>query len=278
MVSVSFLIWRFLAPTSAVIQRAPQNKLNVTCLFDADVLLSSSNVIPQIEADEIYAGNTGAFAVALNLFSNEYFNESLSGEVNVPSYIYAEVKLVDLDDDHTIVQLEECWATRTENNSGLPTYPIVQSGCVAPPSGSEPADAKMLIRNYQPNFATFKLMSFVWTNFTDAEQFIYIHCDVTICQNSTGQCDSPTCPEKKRRSVDNNGHSQRLSAGPVHIVQTTDHLLLQDGAGDEDEANESAYNIFQLVMFVLLASVMIGAGYLIWGKLVQDRKAKEILL
>nr|CAB3268060.1 ZP domain-containing protein [Phallusia mammillata] len=279
-VSVSFLIWRFLAPSPAVIQRDVQNRLNVTCLFDSELLLSSSNVQSQAGSIETSAENTGNFDVALNLFSNQYFNESFPGEVTVPNYIFAEVKLdeISASNDDFIVQLEECWATRVENSSGLPNYPVVVSGCVAPPSGSEVAGAKMLIRNYESNSATFKLKSFVWTNFTDAEQFIYIHCDVTVCQNSTGECPGQTCGGKKRRSVDNNGRSQRLSAGPVRIVKTTKYLLVQDTPGDRDEAIEAADNIFQIVMFVLLAAAVMGAGYLVWSKITLNPTAKQIRL
>ncbi|CBY11894.1 unnamed protein product [Oikopleura dioica] len=74
-----------------------------------------------------------------------------------------------------------------------------------------------MFENGESNFAAFSLASFVFA--IEQESNVFFHCDIRVCDNSTGAC-VPECSGNKRRrreaeAGDNSGPISHLTMGPV---------------------------------------------------------------
>nr|XP_002129961.1 alpha-tectorin-like [Ciona intestinalis] len=91
-------------------------------------------------------------------------------------------------------------------------------------SQSCPADSYTTVtRNHNSSYTTFEFKSFIWTNVTLSSQQIYVHCEVTICdQNLNATCNTLNCaPSRRRRDASTNSYKV-ISAGPVLIATSID--------------------------------------------------------
>ena len=80
-------------------------------------------------------------------------------------------------------------------------------------------------KNGQGGMSRFSLESFMFNDNADAE--IYIHCDISLCDSDTEQCE-PLCDgsgnfqrRRRRRSAGQNGHGV-ASVGPFKVAKQVD--------------------------------------------------------
>jgi len=206
-----------------VITRKRTLMIDFGCDFALDHILTlEEGFSPTITNIEVDMGTEeGEFEVTMAVYTDDQFTDVMTGplELNVPDPIHVQIS----NDDLT-VQLEKCWATPTNDPADALQYPFIDGFC-GDDDEINTYESLVVHKNGQDGESRFSLESFMFNDNADAE--IYIHCDISLCDSDTEQCE-PLCDgsgnfqkRRRRRSAGQNGHGV-ASVGPFKVAKKVD--------------------------------------------------------
>ncbi|XP_065588395.1 zona pellucida sperm-binding protein 2-like [Cyrtonyx montezumae] len=139
--------------------------------------------------------------------------------------IFLEVQVLNRNDPNLYLQLDDCWATASEDPSSLPQWNIVVDGCEYDLDSYRtvlhPVGSGVSYPNYRQRLEV-KAFAFVSGDKT-LPSLVYFHCSILMCNRF--QLDSPLCmvrcprPPRSKRGSGMLGASSVVSLrGPVLLV------------------------------------------------------------
>nr|CAB3266890.1 alpha-tectorin-like [Phallusia mammillata] len=224
---------------SNVVQRFdPTVSFDFHCVFNRSLAVVSDNVQPNIAKDLVAMDpGHGQFDLTLDFFTSDHYNTSLVGSpptVEVLTFVFAQLSL-GVETNNVVLQAEYCWATLASSPEDPVSYPIIVDGCPADNTYDEPG-AILVTRNYQLNTVQFQFKAFVWANIPDRDQTMFVHCNTMVCdpRNEEGCTDLNCGSSRKRRNVPVGGKIQRVTYGPIMLINKGEDLCAEANGGCED--------------------------------------------
>ncbi|XP_078494631.1 ZP domain-containing protein-like [Ciona intestinalis] len=218
------------APTGGVvISRDTSTLFKFTCNYRREVVANMTHIRPIIgKVTGTPLSKNGAFSVVLGRYTDgQYTTVQTSPDILVPNRLFLKVKLDKSTSSSLIVQMLTCWATPSANSNDASKFYIIERGC---PS-FDPWDpmSNMVTQNYNSTCGKFSFLSFVWRLAAGAQQRIFVHCEIEVCENSkpNSQCTvKPNCTSGsntglngRRRRSEGSESKHLVSAGPFHMKQ-----------------------------------------------------------
>jgi len=207
------------------IARYEISEYQFSCVFER-FLYNETDADTPITPNVIHTTNVnddveGDFTFSIDL-TNEYYNETATGSVDVDDWIYVAVYLDTTGDSDVFVEFVNCWAHSEASGGGL-EYVFVQDGCAVNSTWDE-SGSIMIEQSGEAQEGHVKVKSWVWNDGSSGQE-IYITCSINACRDS---CDVPdsACAEntlvarrRRRRSISGENKSRfDLMAGPLKIM------------------------------------------------------------
>ncbi|KAM4603290.1 scavenger receptor cysteine-rich domain-containing protein DMBT1-like [Polymixia lowei] len=144
---------------------------------------------------------------SMSLFQNSNYTQPYPvGPVSLPlgSALYVGVSVEETDPSFVAI-LDDCYVTHSPNPDDLMRYFLIQNKC---PSDSRQVKVDESGLSLQPRFSA------ILSLFQGEYQNIFLHCSLSLCQQSSSSC-SPVCSRRKYRSVSRSEPIQSLTIGPI---------------------------------------------------------------
>jgi hypothetical protein len=188
-----------------------------------------------------FATASGSFKISMSIFEDNTFAQDKeyteSPSIGIGTYVYAQVELEEVEDQHLVVTMDECFATQTrdpEDGSSVKHF-LIQDRC----ANNDPTVE--VYQNGLNHQSRFKFQMFKWRWSADP---IYLHCEVDVCNKTSEVCTgtSSNCngkgEERKKRDLeydgeyihDYQGSNTVLTMGPLMVA--VNDVLLDTSATD----------------------------------------------
>jgi len=194
-------------------------QIDLTCNFEKITRVSTADPARTALYDiNVYLGGELAeFEIGMALYKDSSFSELVPSDavLFVPNPLFVGVTMAEAH-PNLVIQLEHCWATPIDEPDAEPSYHFINDFCGDSEELSTFHTLSMLT-NGVSNFAAFSLASFVFA--IEQESNVFFHCDIRVCDSSTGAC-VPDCNGTKRRRRrdavgDMSGPISHLTMGPL---------------------------------------------------------------
>ncbi|XP_036003215.1 zona pellucida sperm-binding protein 2 [Fundulus heteroclitus] len=145
--------------------------------------------------------------------------------------LHFEVELVQSNDPHLELILDNCWATLQEDRTSLPSWAIIVDGCAylgdsyATVFHPVSVDTRVSVPSHYKRFS-MKMFAFIQEEQVLKHE-VYVHCDLVICDKTSpaegicqGQCANQalrgTSRKMKRGQRSTTpSHEEHISSGPI---------------------------------------------------------------
>jgi len=206
------------------VQRYSCAEKEFECLIPVNQTLTTGVVTPEIH----HINSTkveGESAYQLD------FTIDTSSPVEVGQNISVAISLVNVVTPANYrLTATNCFAKPEDNSQ---EYPIINChGCKANNTYDGPGDITLTSNGVVGDDVEFTFKAFTWTNKTAAEQKIFIHCDVNVCDNVAETCGAATscpttdaCPTKRFRRGLPTTDDTRVSFGPILVKRKSEGIV-----------------------------------------------------
>ncbi|XP_010184926.1 PREDICTED: zona pellucida sperm-binding protein 2-like, partial [Mesitornis unicolor] len=146
----------------------------------------------------------GSLSLSLKLFKDKSYSDPYQeSEYPVLKYLrealYFEVELLQPEDARLELNLDDCWATKSQSQDSLPQWPILINGC----ENSEDSyrtvfhEVNYSLRvKFPQHLKRFEVRMFTFVQGTTLlQEQLYFHCSVVIC-SSMQQPSGAVCPKR----------------------------------------------------------------------------------
>ncbi|KAG7325399.1 hypothetical protein KOW79_011715 [Hemibagrus wyckioides] len=142
--------------------------------------------------------NEGTYQIRMIPYTDATFLVQYTGSVTlqVNHQMYIAVEVDQFDSTQIALVLDNCWATPVNQTDYSVRWDLIVNECPNPNDGT--------VSVLQNGVSTSSHFSFRMFTFTDFSTKIYLHCQVHLCLQKTGNC-ALNCPlelTRRRRSVD----------------------------------------------------------------------------
>uniref|UniRef100_A0A8B9I7Y0 ZP domain-containing protein n=1 Tax=Anser brachyrhynchus TaxID=132585 RepID=A0A8B9I7Y0_9AVES len=221
---------------------SPVYKLKFVCLYTIKQTVDVQYETKKNPSSSIKPG-FGSLDLSLKLFKDKSYSDPYQElEFPVVKYLkealYLEVELLQPADPRLELNLEDCWATNSQNQDSLPQWPILINGCENGKDSHRTVIHKVNYSNrvkFPQHLKRFEVTMFTFIEgTTPLQKQLYFHCSVVICsttpQPSDFLCQRRCNPGKHRRdhSTVPQPHGQ-ASSGAVLIRK--ENTTSRDGDG-----------------------------------------------
>uniref|UniRef100_G1NDD1 Zona pellucida glycoprotein 2 n=1 Tax=Meleagris gallopavo TaxID=9103 RepID=G1NDD1_MELGA len=209
------------------ISRDSEFRLTVLCSFsngDASVSVRVDNP-PPLAASM----NQGPLSLILLSYPEDSYRQPYrDDQYPIVRYlqqpIFMEVQVLNRNDPSLHLQLDDCWATASEDPSSLPQWNIVVDGCEYDQDSYRTVFHPVGRGASYPNYRQrLEVKAFAFVSDKALPGLVYFHCSVLLCNRV--QPDSPLCtarcprPPRSKRGSGMPGASPTVSLqGPVLLV------------------------------------------------------------
>ncbi|XP_041832378.1 zona pellucida protein AX 1 [Melanotaenia boesemani] len=178
---------------------------------------------------------SGHLMVQMRLAQDHSYNyfyqaEDYPVEKHLRQPLYFEVELQS-SDPHLELILENCWATRQEDRTSVPSWDIIVDSCENPDDKYATIfhpvvmDDRVSVPSHIKRFS-MKMFTFIQDDKVLQDE-IYVHCDVVVCDQTSpaegvcqGQCThsgrKPSHKGERRQSIGST--HQKISSGPIALT------------------------------------------------------------
>jgi len=206
--------------SDGTISRARSAEVDFACSYEIEQEVSSDDKFSSQDKKEFDLGDfVGTYDVAMGLYTDNNFNVSVAADYapHVPEFVNVKVNLVGAA-DNLVLQVKECFATPSAQSNDTTSYTFIEEYCAVDTTIAD-------LVNAASDDATFSIEAFSF-NGDHLGNEVFFHCDVHICDDEQGEC-GKTCNGRKKRSVNENGQqAQRMTVGPIEVVQTAHNQRL----------------------------------------------------
>ncbi|XP_058262649.1 uncharacterized protein LOC131363797 isoform X2 [Hemibagrus wyckioides] len=185
--------------TTGIISRTGGINITFSCVYPIIQSISmptDMEVIGGVISKQL--STEGTYQIHMKPYTDATFLVPYSGnvtlEVNHEMYIAVEVD--QFDSTQIALVLDNCWATPVNQTDYSVRWDLIIKECPNPNDGTV-----SVLRNGVSTSSHFSFRMFTFTGFSVK---IYLHCQVHLCLQKTGNCALP-CPRhlsRRRRSVD----------------------------------------------------------------------------
>ena len=132
-----------------------------------------------------YATERGSFKISMSIYEDNTYavdkEYTSSPSIGIGTYVYAEVKLEDVQDSHLVVTMDQCYATQTRDPADPTTakHYLIDNRC----ADNDPT--VQIYQNGQTHQSRFKFQMFKWRWSADP---IFLHCEVDVCNKTSEIC------------------------------------------------------------------------------------------
>ncbi|XP_076809685.1 alpha-tectorin-like [Clavelina lepadiformis] len=197
---------------------------NLFCHFRRQVNSSADEVVnPQVTQRRLHVQPELGGDVQLQMA--RYTNGSFSSRSSVwnafdNDLVYIGLSLNADDRFNLILQGQQCWATPDSNINNPIRYSIISNGCAENDPFIE--NANEVYKNFNDTWVLFSFTVFHWTGLPLANQQMYIHCTVNVCDQSEAAnvCNHYSCGKRKRRNILSSAsrdQMETISWGPIFL-------------------------------------------------------------
>ncbi|KAJ7305829.1 hypothetical protein JRQ81_010195 [Phrynocephalus forsythii] len=198
----------YLADRSII--RENEIKINFDCSYPLDMEISLETAVqPIVSSVNISVGGAGEFIIKMALYRDLNYTspyEGLKAILSTEAYLYVGVMITSGDTAQFVLQMENCFATPTENSSDPLKYYIIQNSC----PNTQDSTITMPENGVGPQ-AKFSLQVF---KFVGNHNLVYLHCEIQLCDTRTKAC-KPSCPRVGNRRAANVDTGYALHLGPI---------------------------------------------------------------
>ncbi|XP_052535760.1 zona pellucida sperm-binding protein 2 isoform X1 [Tympanuchus pallidicinctus] len=167
---------------------------------------------------------TKALALAEDSYRQPYRDDQYPIVRYLQQPIFMEVQVLNRNDPNLHLQLDDCWATASEDPSSLPQWNIVVDGCEYDQDSYRTAFHAVGRGVSYPNYRQrLEVKAFAFVLDKALPGLVYFHCSALLCDHF--QPDSPLCtarcprPHRSKRGGARPGASSTASLqGPVLLV------------------------------------------------------------
>uniref|UniRef100_A0A667XXB4 Uncharacterized LOC115356181 n=1 Tax=Myripristis murdjan TaxID=586833 RepID=A0A667XXB4_9TELE len=213
----------------------PEYELKVSCRYDVNTAHAVAFLIKPRNNEPYAETAKGELQVAMRLARDDSYTQLYRDEdypiakyLNQP--VYFEVELMRSTNPKVSLELENCWATLSEDRTSQPRWNLIINGCANPVDPYQVLfhpvwpDARV---QHPSHFKRFEVQMFAFAS--DQENLsdqLFVHCDVVICDVSrpmggpcSGQCSNQENVIKGQRRAVSDVHSFiHISSGPILIM------------------------------------------------------------
>ncbi|CAJ0967329.1 unnamed protein product [Ranitomeya imitator] len=170
--------------------------------------------------------------------------------------VFLEVRILRRTDPSLVLMLDDCWATSTSDPTQEVQWPILVDGCPFPGDNYRTKQYSVETPSqrlqYPTHYQRFIVNTFTFLDANDQPStggLVYFHCSAAVCVADGTQSCRTSCPQRKRRDIEESGEKITVSKGPVHFIdpkmpsQTKGDMSTSMQAGDiwdYDTQNETA--------------------------------------
>lgn len=187
--------------------------VQMKCSYPLDIQLSLDTAInPMVSIINIVTEGTGQFKLSMALFQDASYTlpyEAPEVQLSTKSYLYIGVNLDEPDSSPYVVLMKNCFGTPTNNINDATRYYIIRDSC--PGKQSSTISVPM---NGVSKEGRFSLQLF---QFIAGYSKIYLHCQINLCDLTTGTC-TPSCSGVGSRAVNSADQIYNISLGPVTLL------------------------------------------------------------
>ncbi|XP_071396804.1 uncharacterized protein [Centroberyx affinis] len=210
-------------------------ELKVSCYYDVNTAHAVAFLIRPRNNEPYAEAAKGDLQIAMRLASDASYSQFHRVEdYPIAKYLrqplYFEVELMRSTNPKVTLELENCWATLTEDRTSQPRWNLIINGCANPVDPYQVLfhpvwpDARV---QHPSHFKRFEVQMFAFA--MDQENLsrqLFVHCDVVICDVTRpmgGQC-SRQCSNQEnglkgqRRDVSDVHSFRHVSSGPIFIM------------------------------------------------------------
>uniref|UniRef100_A0A667XWR0 Uncharacterized LOC115356181 n=1 Tax=Myripristis murdjan TaxID=586833 RepID=A0A667XWR0_9TELE len=216
-------------------QMQSNDELKVSCRYDVNTAHAVAFLIKPRNNEPYAETAKGELQVAMRLARDDSYTQLYRDEdypiakyLNQP--VYFEVELMRSTNPKVSLELENCWATLSEDRTSQPRWNLIINGCANPVDPYQVLfhpvwpDARV---QHPSHFKRFEVQMFAFAS--DQENLsdqLFVHCDVVICDVSrpmggpcSGQCSNQENVIKGQRRAVSDVHSFiHISSGPILIM------------------------------------------------------------
>uniref|UniRef100_A0A674ENP5 Uncharacterized LOC115195762 n=1 Tax=Salmo trutta TaxID=8032 RepID=A0A674ENP5_SALTR len=186
-------------------------QLKVSCYYVVNITRTLAFLTRPRDNEPFAETGTGRLMVRMRLAQDASYNTFYQEEdYPVVKYLkqplHFEVELTRSSDPKVVLMLDHCWATLNEDRDSRPRWNLIINGCENPEDPYRVvfhpvvADARV---HFPPHVKRFEVHMFSF-----AEDAVFVHCDVVICDASSpaggpcsGQCVNQDNPKRGQRHV-----------------------------------------------------------------------------
>uniref|UniRef100_A0A674ELJ3 Uncharacterized LOC115192376 n=1 Tax=Salmo trutta TaxID=8032 RepID=A0A674ELJ3_SALTR len=183
-------------------------QLKVSCYYVVNITRTLAFLTRPRDNEPFAETGTGRLMVRMRLAQDASYNTFYQEEdYPVVKYLkqplHFEVELTRSSDPKVVLMLDHCWATLNEDRDSRPRWNLIINGCENPEDPYRVvfhpvvADARV---HFPPHVKRFEVHMFSF-----AEDAVFVHCDVVICDASSpaggpcsGQCVNQDNPKRGR--------------------------------------------------------------------------------
>nr|XP_002122163.1 uromodulin-like 1 [Ciona intestinalis] len=201
-----------------IVSRDSTNFIQMSCAYRRELNATlAREIIAQTAREHIQvAPKLGDLRLELKRLNSTGQVET-SSDVIVGNTVYFGMDLPTTSARYNLfIQASRCWITPSANAS-TPTYNVISNGIAAPDSSMP--NANIVTENNAVRLRA-SFVSFIWFGMPVDNQWLYLHCNVRVCDNSvnSNMCSTPI--GRRRRSVD---VEKKHTIGPFKLHKAASH-------------------------------------------------------
>ncbi|XP_060640378.2 uromodulin [Anolis sagrei] len=193
------------------VTREDEIKINFHCSYPLDMEISLETAIqPIVSSVNISTGAAGVFLVKMALYRDQNYTSPYEGAkaiLSTEDWLYVGVMITEGDTSQFVLQMDNCFATPTENATDPLKYYIIQNRC----PNTQDSTIEVPENGVGPQ-GQFSLQVF---KFVGNHNLVYLHCEIRLCDTSTETC-KPSCSKiGSRRAAEVRVDTYSLTLGPL---------------------------------------------------------------
>ncbi|KAG8558186.1 hypothetical protein GDO81_016895 [Engystomops pustulosus] len=189
-----------------------QAVVNFSCSYPLNMEVSLWTAInPFVSSLNFSIGGTGLYVAKMALYQDSSYSRPYEGSdvwLSTDSMLYVGVMVEEIQESYLVLLMKNCYATPTSNSEHPVKYYIIKDNC---PNRNDPS-----ISVQQNGVSLHGRVSIQVFRFLRGYDQVYLHCQIRLCDTSTGSC-IPNCSGMRSaiRSLDNEKDTI-MTLGPIH--------------------------------------------------------------
>ncbi|XP_044179784.1 ZP domain-containing protein-like [Acropora millepora] len=262
------------APPSAreLVSHVPNFEIPFYCYYDNSGVVTGVGLRPESKKVIFSQKGFGKFSLSLELYPDESFADPYrQNDYPVTKKLREKIFFkasVDTIDDRLTILAKECYATPSQDKNSKPKYWIIHNGCKMDDTVDYiPSDRK----SDKFSLETFK--------FIGENAFIFLHCQVRVCNASDEQSKcARVCEGRRRRDVTVSAETADdvypLAQGPITLEKEQEVR----GQKTKTPARSSGTNIPVTTMLaVLIVLFVVAVSYILCRRETEVDKYNKLI-